>query len=179
MIALGALVAPTIMPILSPDRLPGYMKAIHFEPPRTEVSHTALLPQVLADQFGWREMVEQVAAVYHSLPAEDRAKARIFSQNYGEAAAVDFFGPKYGLPPAISGHQNYFLWGPRGYNGDVLIVFDEPSNRNCHEFRSVQDHGQVHISQWAMPWEQSQHIYVCRGLKMPVSELWQQVKAWR
>lgn len=178
MVAIAAAVAPTTMPILPPERLPGYMQAIHFEPPKTETSHTAALPQILADQFGWPEMVEQVAHVYQHLSPEDRAKVRIFGQNYGEAGAVDFFGPRYGLPPAISGHQNYFLWGPRGYNGDVLIVLDEPSDSNCHEFSSVQDFGQVHISQWAMPWEQRMHIYVCRGLKMPVSELWSQVKTW-
>jgi len=178
MIATGALAAPTIMPILAPERVNGYMKAIHFEPPKSENDHTAALPQILADQFGWPEMAEQVAAVYNSLPAEDRAKAAVFAQDYGEAAAVDFFGPKYGLPPALSGHQNYFLWGPRGYNGDVLVVLDWPGDSNCHEFSSVRDYGPLHISQWAMPFEQLPHIYVCRGLKMPMSQLWPRVKKW-
>jgi hypothetical protein len=178
MVTIAALIAPTTMPILSPERLPGYMKAIHFEPPKAETSHNGALPQLLADQFGWPEMVEQVARVYQHLPAEERAKAAIFAQDYGQAGAVDFFGPRYGLPHAISGHQNYFLWGAGAYNGDVLIVFDWPSDSNCHEFSSVQDFGQVHISHWAMPFEQQVHLYVCRGLMMPVSELWPQVKKW-
>ena len=178
MLAIAALLAPTIMPILPPDRVVPYMRAIHFEPPKTETSHTAALPQILADQFGWPEMVEQVAAVLNSLPSHDRAKAGIFAQDYGQAAAVDFFGPRYGLPSAISGHQNYFLFGPHGYSGDVLVVLDWKSGSNCHEFSSVEDHGQVHISQWAMPQEQRVHIFVCRGLKMPMSELWPKVKKW-
>lgn len=178
MIAIAALIAPTIMPILPPDRAVAYMKAIHFEPPKAETGHNAALPQLLADQFGWPEMVEQIAAVYRSLPAEDQRKAGIFAQDYGEAGAVDFFGARYGLPPALSGHQNYFLWGPRGYTGDVLVVLDWPSDSNCHEFASVEDRGQVHISQWAMPAEQHVHIYVCRGLKIPMSELWPHVKKW-
>jgi hypothetical protein len=60
--------------------------------------------------FGWPEMVQQVARVYYALPPEDREKAALFAGNYGEAAAIDFFGPRYGLPKAISGHQTYFLW---------------------------------------------------------------------
>ena len=61
-------------------------------------------------------------AVYNSLPPDVRAKTAIFGQNYGQAGAIDLFGPKYGLPPAISGHQSYFLWGPRGYTGESVIV---------------------------------------------------------
>ena len=109
----GALFAPVIVPILSPDKLVGYMRAIHFQPPRTETSHTAALPQIFADQFGWEEMAGSVAHVYHHLQPEDEKRVAIFCQNYGEAGAIDFFGPKLGLPPPISGHQNYFLWGPR------------------------------------------------------------------
>jgi len=56
-------------------------------------------------------MVETVAEIYHNLPPEERAKAAIIAPNYGEAGAIDFFGPRYDLPKAISGHQNYYLWG--------------------------------------------------------------------
>src|SRR5439155_8159000 len=63
--------APVVLPILSPEKLLTYMRAIHFEVPRTETSHTAaLLPQLYADQFGWEEMVGSVAPVYASLPPE-------------------------------------------------------------------------------------------------------------
>jgi len=176
--ALAVFIAPTIMPILKPEQVVSYMKATHFEPPRAETSHTAALPQILADQFGWPEMVEQIAQVYNSLPTDERQKASIFAQDYGEAGAINLFGPRYGLPAALSGHQNYFLWGPGSYNGEVLVVLDWPSDSNCHEFSSVRDYGQVQISPWAMPWERRIHIYVCRGLKMPVSELWPEVKKW-
>ena len=80
------------------------------------------LPQLFADQFGWEDMAAAVARVYNSLPADIRPRTAIFGQNYGQAGAIDLFGPKYGLPPAISGHQNYFLWGPRGYTGESMIV---------------------------------------------------------
>jgi hypothetical protein len=178
MIAVAALLAPTVVPILSPEKLVAYMKSIHFEPPRTETSHTAALPQLFADQFGWEEMVRSVAHVYTHLSPDDRKQAAIFCQNYGQAGAIDFFGPKLGLPPAICGHQNYFLWGPRNYTGEVLLVLDDDADDERQQFESVEDLGQVLSSPWAMPWEQRNHIYLCRRLKGSVRDLWPKVKEW-
>src|SRR5882762_5618059 len=147
----GALLAPIVLPILPPEKLVAYMRAIHMEPPRTETSHTAALPQVFADQFGWEQTVGSVAHVYHHLKPEDQKRAAIFCQNYGEAGAIDFFGRKLGLPPAISGHQNYFLWGPRDWTGDVVLVLDTSDEDEHEQFGSVEDLGQVASSPWAMP----------------------------
>jgi hypothetical protein len=36
MLGFAALLAPTVIPILPPQKLLGYMQAIHFQPPRTE-----------------------------------------------------------------------------------------------------------------------------------------------
>jgi hypothetical protein len=174
----GALFAPLIVPILPPDKLVAYMRAIHFEPPRTETSHTAILPQVFADQFGWEQMVGSVAQVYHHLRPEDEKRAAIFCENYGEAGAIDFFGPKLGLPSAISGHQNYFLWGPRDWTGEVILVLDTNDEDERELFASVEDLGQVVSSPWAMPFERRRHIYLCRDLKISVRELWPRVKNW-
>jgi hypothetical protein len=174
----GALFAPVIVPILSPNKLVEYMRAIHFEPPRTETSHTGALPQIFADQFGWEEMVGSVADAYHHLRSEDQKRAAIFCQNYGEAGAIDFFGPKLGLPPAISGHQNYFLWGPRDWNGEVILVLDRNDDEERELFASVEDLGLVVSSRWAMPFERRNHIYLCRDLKMSVRELWPRAKKW-
>ena len=174
----GALFAPVIVPILPPDKLVAYMRAIHFEPPRTETSHTAILPQIFADQFGWEQMVGSVAHVYHHLRPEDEKRAAIFCENYGEAGAIDFFGPKLGLPPAISGHQNYFLWGPRDWTGEVILVLDTNDDDERELFGSVEDLGQVVSSPWAMPFERRSHIYLCRDLKISVRELWPRVKNW-
>jgi hypothetical protein len=174
----GALIAPLAVPILPPDKLVAYMRAIHMQPPRTETSHTAVLPQHFADQFGWEQMVGSVAQVYHHLRPEDEKRAAIFCQNYGEAGAIDFFGPKFELPPAISGHQNYFLWGPRDWTGDVALVLDTNDEDDRELFASVEDLGQVVSSPWAMPIERRMHIFLCRGLKISVRELWLRVKKW-
>jgi hypothetical protein len=174
----GALFAPVIVPILSPGKLIGYMRAIHFEPPRTETSHSGTLPQIFADQFGWPEMVGSIAHVYQHLQPEDRKRVAIFCQNYGEAGAIDFFGPGFELPPAISGHQNYFLWGPRNWTGEVALVLDTNDKDDRELFASVEDLGQVASSPWAMPFERRNHIYLCRDLKVSVQELWPRLKKW-
>src|SRR5215470_2155317 len=177
-IAMGALCAPLMLPILPPDMLVAYMRAIHMEPPRTETSDTGTLPQIFADQFGWEQMVGAVADAYRHLSPEDKKRAAIFCQNYGEAGAIDFFGPKLGLPPAISGHQNYFFWGPRDWTGEVILVLDTDDDDDRKLFGSVEDLGQVASSPWAMPYERRRHIYLCRDLKTSVRELWPRAKNW-
>jgi len=174
----GALIAPLAVPILPLGKLVAYMRAIHMQPPRTETSHTAVLPQHFADQFGWEQMVGSVAQVYHHLRPEDEKRAAIFCQNYGEAGAIDFFGPKFELPHAISGHQNYFFWGPRDWTGEVALVLDTNDEDDRELFASVEDLGQVVSSPWAMPIERRMHIFLCRDLKISVQELWPRVKKW-
>ncbi len=103
------------------QNLHSIFEALHFQQPAIENRKLGPLPQAYADQFGWEEMVATVAGAYNGLPANLRAKTAIFAQNYGQAGAIDFFGPKYGLPKAISGHQNYFFWGPRDFTGESFI----------------------------------------------------------
>ena len=177
-IASAVVLAPVALPIFSPEKLLSYMRAIHFQVPRTETLHTAALPQLYADQFGWEEMVRSVAHVYASLPADEQKRAAIFCQNYGEAGAIDLFGPNHGLPRALSGHQNYFYWGPGDYTGEIVIVLDDDAKDEREQFRSVEDRGLIETSPWAMPWEQRLHIYICRGLKIPLRDLWPKVRVW-
>ena len=123
-------------------------------------------------------MVRSVARAYHSLSPDEQKRAAIFAQNYGEAGAIDFFGPRYRLPPAISGHQNYFLWGPRGYTGEIVVVLDEEADDERKQFGSVEDHGPVESSRWAMPWEQRTHVFICRHLKGTLTDLWPKLRSW-
>ena len=108
-----------VLPLLSPERYGAYQSALGIGQPKTEVAHAGPLPQMFGDQFGWPELVSEVARIYHALPPEDRARAAIYTGNYGEAGAVNLFGPSYGLPAAISGHQTHFFWGPRGATGEL------------------------------------------------------------
>jgi hypothetical protein len=176
MIVFGALFAPLAIPVLPPEMYIRYTKALHLQPPRIETHKLGPLPQLFADQFGWEEMVATVARVYNSLPPDVRAKTAIFGQNYGQAGAIDLFGPKYGLPPAISGHQNYFLWGPRDYTGESVIVMDGGQHEMEQQFASVEKVASVYHP-YSMPYEHFD-IYYCRGLKQPLKEIWPEVKNW-
>ena len=121
-------------------------------------------------------MVRSVARVYHSFSPDEQKEAAIFCQNYGEASAIDLFGTKYRLPPALSGHQNYFFWGPRGYTGEIVVVLDEGADDEREQFQSVEDRGLVESSPWAMPWEQRVHVYICRGLRGTLRDLWPRLR---
>jgi hypothetical protein len=172
----GTVTAPLALPLLPPEKYVAYERFLGFEPPKTEVAHRGPLPQALGDQFGWPELVAEVAAIYYALPPAERAGASIFAGNYGEAGAINLFGPRYGLPRAISGHQTYFLWGPGDATGDVTIVLQ--ANRADLErvCTSVVQAGEHHHP-WGMA-EENGPIFVCRGLKTPLRELWPRVKNW-
>ena len=172
----GAVFAPFAIPVLPPETYIRYSKALHLTPPAIETHRLGPLPQIFADQFGWEEMVATVARVYNNLPAEVRPKTAIFGQNYGQAGAIDLFGPKYGLPPAISGHQTYFLWGPRSYTGESMIVMADRQERLEQLFTSVQKVASVYHP-YSMPYEHFD-VFYCRGLKWPLKEKWPQVKNW-
>lgn len=174
----GAAFAPLVIPVLPPDRLVQYLEALPFDVPRTEHNHhRARLPQHLGDQFGWPELVAEVARVYHALPPAERAKAAIFADNYGEAGAIDFFGPRHGLPRAISGHMNYWLWGPRDYSGEVVIVVGSSGHDLPEKFASVERAGRVEHAR-SMP-DEHFDLFVCRGLKAPMAEVWPRIRRWR
>jgi hypothetical protein len=146
--------------------------------PKTERSFVgAAMPQYYADEFPWTGMVAAVARVYNSLPPEEQARTAIFCSNYGQEAAIDFFGPQYGLPKAISGHQNYFLWGPRGYTGEIVILVGEDETDARNEFDSVTVAATLQ-NPYAF-WYETRPILLCRGLKWNLQTGWARVKNWR
>lgn len=113
---------------------------------------------------------------YHELPPEERGKAAILGNNYGEAGAIDLLGGAYGLPKAIGRHQSYWRWGPRDYTGEVVIVLGgrrEDLERRCRE---VDVRADLH-PEYARPSERWT-VIVCRGLHPSLPELWPQVKNW-
>lgn len=172
----GALFAPLAIPLLSPETYIRYTKKIGLEQPAIENHKLGPLPQIFADQFGWEEMAATVARVYNSLPPDVRSRTAIFAQNYGQAGAIDLFGPKYGLPPAISAHQNYFLWGPRGYTGESMIVMDDRKENLDRLFTNVEKVADVYHS-YSMPYQRFE-VFYCRGMHPPLAELWPRLKKW-
>jgi hypothetical protein len=129
------------VPILSIDSFARYQD---FTPHRIEVEHNlhSAVPDYYSDCFGWQERVEAVSRYYNALPAEERQKTAIFGSFYGQAGAIDRFGPELGLPRAIGSHHSYWYWGSRGYTGESVIVMDgnlEYLRQHCASVTLVAD----------------------------------------
>ena len=177
LLAVTLALLPIAAPVLPVETYLRYQAKLPFALPASERSHlAAALPHYYAWNFGWEEMTAAVARVYHSLPPEERAKTAIFGNNFAEAGAIDLLGPKYGLPKAIGGHQSYWLWGPRNYTGEILIVLgDRPEDlrRFCNEVEVAAEL----YHPYARPSE-NRPVLLCRGLKWNLQEVWPRVKVW-
>jgi hypothetical protein len=175
----GVLTVPVVVPVLPINRFLNYLHKLPFKVPASEHSHErAALPQHYADQFGWEEIVAETAKAYDQLAPSERAGCAIFAQDYGQAGAIDFYGPRYGLPPALSGHQTYYLWGPRGYSGNCVIVLDDKRETLESLFESVQFVGTSEDNPYAL--ERNIPVFICRGAKFgTLQDAWPKVKKWR
>jgi hypothetical protein len=128
-------------------------------------------------EFGWEEQVAAVARVVHSLPETDRAEVSILAGNYGEAGAIDFFGPEHGLPKAISGHHSYYLWGPGDASGDVVISLGVPLEVLTGIFARVEEVARIHHPH-ALPLESDLPIYLCRQPRMSMESAWPRLRRY-
>jgi len=136
------------------------------------------LPQHYADEFGWHEIVSGVAVAWNRIPAAERPDCGIFAQDYGGAGAIDWFGPSYGLPASLSGHQTWFLWGPRSYSGNCLIVLDDRKERLESMFNQVEFVGRTPDNPYAL--EKELPVYICKGMKSgTLAQAWPKLKKWR
>jgi hypothetical protein len=175
-IALALAVAPMALPILNPPALIAYERTLHLAPQATEtVGKGVPLPQEFADMLGWHDYVRQVGTAWQQIPASARAHTSVLVSNYGEAAALDVYGAEYGLPPALSGHNQYYLWNVRGQPAtDILRVQNdlERLRRYCAEMRPLG----TTSSPYAMPYENGKGIAYCRGIHPPLTTLWPKLK---
>jgi len=129
-----------------------------------------------ADRFGWPQMVEGFAARYNALPPDVRAKTAIFCGNYGEASAVNILDPKYGLPTAISGHQNYFYWGWNGYTGESVFTLGNDPKDYADNYAEVIDLGPFDAP-WIMDHEHHHYLWL-RHRKRTYAADWPEFKYW-
>jgi dolichyl-phosphate-mannose-protein mannosyltransferase len=142
-VVVGALIAPSAVPVLPAPAYFRFVQITHLGQPRFEHRPTTSMPQLFADRFGWPEMVATVARAYDSLPPAERAKTAIFANDFGQGGAIDFYGPRYGLPKAIGGHLTYWYWGPRGYTGESVLVLGDNRETLEREFEIVKPMGEI------------------------------------
>jgi hypothetical protein len=172
-----ALLLPVVLPVLPIDAYLRYQAHLPFGVPKSEHNQDeAMLPQHYADEFGWEDIVARVANVYRSLTPEEQSRTAIFASNYGEAGAVDFFGSRYGLPKAICTHQNYFLWGPRDYTGEIVIRIGSKPEDAGNYYESVRVAATLD-NPYSMPYERKP-ILLCRRRKKNLQTDWPEIKNW-
>ncbi len=173
----GSITVPLVLPVLPIETLPKYLALLKPKEIRPETRKQGEIPQLFADMFAWPETVAAVAKAYEGLAPNEKSRCAIWGGSYGDAGAVDFLGRAFGLPKAISGHQNYYLWGPRDYSGDVMITVNIPGESLQPWFEHV-DLAATVSCEHCMPDRTHIPIHVCRGLKKPLKEFWPEVKCW-
>jgi 4-amino-4-deoxy-L-arabinose transferase-like glycosyltransferase len=177
MVVYTAVLFPLGLPVLPPETLERYLVAIGMQEAAntTNVGNQERIPQDFADMLNGEEQVAEVARVYHALPDADRERAVILASNYGEAGAIDFYGPRYDVPKAIAFVGTYWLFGPGDLPGDVVILhgFREGDWEDYCE--STEAAGFV-THPFAVAEQRDLTIYVCRNPRLTLQELWPQVE---
>lgn len=161
---------PLSLPVLPVGGLIAYAKLLGLTGRSGAAAH--LIQPVFAEEFGWERLTRDVASVYFSLPAPLRTRTAIYADTYGDAGALEFFGPRFGLPPPISSQNNYYLWGTRGYDGSALVAIGATQIDRLRRFyRSVT---LVRTSAEPYKWivEGPAPIYLCRDPVAPLPVIW-------
>lgn len=166
---------PLVKPVLDVEETVAYQASLGLRPDTDELHELGRLSQFFADRLGWRDLAATVAGVYASLPPADRATACVFGQNYGQAGAIDYYRRELDLPPVVSGHNSYWVWGPGSCTGQVLIVIGGERDELDELFAST-DLATTFRCADCMPYEAKKEIWVARGLRAPLAEAWPAVR---
>jgi 4-amino-4-deoxy-L-arabinose transferase-like glycosyltransferase len=134
----------------------------------------------LREEVGWPELTQEVARIWNTIDPAERSQAGIFCGNYGEAGAINLYGPAYRLPPVISGINSYWLRGPGNPSPKTVIVVG--SNREGVEeaCTSVQLVGHITNAAHVSNEETERHpdIFICRGMRQPLEKMWPRLRSF-
>jgi hypothetical protein len=167
----GLAATPMTLPVLPVTDLLEYSRALQIRAPQMERREIGALDPHFADMHGWERIVETIAEVHSALPPGDRSRAAILATSYSAAGAIDRFGPAYGLPGAISGHNNYWLWGPGKADGSVVIIAGGAREVWEQHWNSVEA-AAVWNCGLCLPARNHATVYVARAPKAPLAQSW-------
>ncbi len=175
-VAIGLPLAVSLgTPLLPPPQFVRLSRAVGMEADAGERNEQGALPQYFADRFGWRDLAATVAGVYYDLAPEEREHTIIWGGNYGEAGAIDYYGPALGLPHAYSTHNSYWLWGPPKDAPEIIIFVGVGRKTLEASFESVEARDTVRCD-YCMPYEDGQPVFICRGYKYNIVDRWPQLR---
>jgi hypothetical protein len=126
------------------------------------------------EQIGWPELTSAVAAQWSTIPAGQRDRSVIFTENYGEHGAIARYGPRHGLPHPYSGHMSNADWGPppNAADGPVIVVYQSGDQSLGRFFTACRQTSRVNTGRDVDNQEQGAHIALCSGTTKPWSALW-------
>ena len=151
---------PFTLPVLPESAMP---KASSFGTADKDLSATV----------GWPQFVHQIADIAATLPNDQRPHLVVFTGDYGAAGAVDQFGPAYGLPHAISGHNSYWWWGPAGaHDGATTIAVNLSRTYLLTIFSKVSPAGSVETPHGVWTEERGEPIWICTGQRVSWQAAW-------
>jgi hypothetical protein len=137
--------------------------------------HTVPLQKInydLGEEIGWPKLVALVAREYDALPGPQRRQATILAGNYGEAGALDRYGPGLGLPRAYSGNNNFWLWGPPPAADTTAIAVNMDPAFLRREFAHVRPVATFRNGLGVSDDEQGAQVYLATGLKSSWAQAW-------
>lgn len=172
----GVLLFPLALPILGPEPTARLAARLGMTAAVTTNQGVVLeLPQDYADMLGWERKVGRIAGVYHGLPPADRQEAVIVTSNYGQAGAIDFYGPRHGLPRARLPKGSYWFFGPGDLPGRVVIKVGD-DRRALEPFCDSVELADRIDEPWVVPEERDLAIWICRASAGSLQELWPRFK---
>ncbi len=175
--AVSLLTLPTLIPILTPTSWLKYTAYTGLYYPPTDLTKASALPNFFAERFGWREEASELTRLVATLSPADRAQVAIICDNYGEAGALQFYAP--GLPPVLSTHNTYFLWGFGRVTGQLLLAITDRTPEDLHRnYNEVTLVGDLNHNAYMLPFERQHKIYLLRGPHQDMTAFWQARKSY-
>jgi len=172
MVISGTVLMPLAVPILPVPQFVSYAKSLGlWNLIRMEKGEGDVMPIHFVYRLGWEELVDSVSTAYNALPQNEKGECAILASWYGIAGAIDHFGPEHGLPNAICPRNNYWMWGPRNYSGDVVLAVGYDAQFLNQFFDSV-----VRVSYFKNPYAYDAEIYLCKRPRAPLSGMWIRLK---
>jgi hypothetical protein len=177
LVGAGLAIAPEAFPLLPLPAFLSYERLVDVRGIKMEKHPQGIVPQHFADMLGWRTLAETMSRAYESLTPAQQEEAVILTRDYGQAAALEFFGPEYALPAALSGHNNYFLYGTRGSSGDVVLALGLDPAFLRTEWRSVKRIATFH-DEYLLPDQNDLPVYLCTSRIESFAMWWPRTKRY-
>jgi hypothetical protein len=174
----GAGEAPLAIDLLPPREYKAYERAIGVSAPVDQIDELGPMPLHFALRFGWPELIGAVERAHATLSPSERERAVVFGALFGDTAAVNFLGRARGLPRAISGHNSYWLWGPEGATGEVLLALAGSDERLREWYEDVRRVAEIDC-EYCMPGVARMGVYVCRRPRRPIAQWWPEAKIYQ